>query len=90
MFFVYILRSKIDGGFYIGFTSDLKKRLSEHNSGKTKSLKRRIPLELIHYEEFRTKKEAKAREKKIKSWKGGEPFKNLLVGSPRLRRDLSR
>ena len=47
-------------------------------------------MELIYYEEFSTKKEAKAREKQIKSWKGGEPFKNLLEGSPRLRRDLSR
>ena len=87
MFFVYILRSKADEGYYIGYTSNLDKRIREHNSGKTKSLKHRIPLELIYSEEFDTKKEAKAREEKQKSWKGGIALKNLLKSSPRLWRD---
>lgn len=87
MFFAYILESKVDSGFYIGYTSDIQKRLREHNSGKTKSLRHRIPFELIYYEEFSTIKEAKAREKQFKSWKGGEALKYLLKSSPRLRRD---
>ncbi len=33
MFYVYVLRSKKDDGFYIGFTSNLKRRIIEHNSG---------------------------------------------------------
>ena len=39
MFFVYILQSEKDGGFYIGYTSDLDKRLQQHNAGKTRLLK---------------------------------------------------
>ena len=87
MFFVYILRSKVDNGYYIGYTSDLNKRIREHNSGKTKSLKHRLPLELLYSEEYESKRDAKAREVQIKSWKGGDAFKNLLISSPRLRRD---
>ena len=87
MFFVYILRSKFDDGYYIGYTSDLNERIREHNSGKTKSLKHRLPLELLYSEEYESKRDAKAREAQIKSWKGGDAFKNLLISSPRLRRD---
>ena len=87
MFFVYILRSKADEGYYIGYTSNLDKRIREHNSGKTKSLKHRLPIELIYSEEYDTKRGAKAREVKLKSWKGGIALKNLLRSSPRLRRD---
>ena len=87
MFFVYILRSKVDNGYYIGYTSDLNKRIREHNSGKTKPLKHRLPLELLYSEEYESKRDAKAREAQIKSWKGGDAFKNLLISSPRLRRD---
>jgi predicted GIY-YIG superfamily endonuclease len=34
-FYVYVLISEQDNSWYIGFTSDLEKRFSEHNSGKT-------------------------------------------------------
>ncbi len=87
MFFIYILRSRADNGYYVGFTSDLNKRIKEHNSGRTKSLKHRLPLELVYSEEYEKKKDAKAREAQLKSWKGGDAFKNLLRSSPRLRRD---
>jgi putative endonuclease len=94
MYFVYILRSQKDHGYYIGYTADLEKRMKEHNAGKTRSLKRRLPVELVYTEEFQRKADAKAREQQIKSWKGGEPFQALVGGSrafggvpPRLRRD---
>ena len=38
-YFVYVLESEIDGRLYKGQTSDIEKRLTEHNSGKTKSTK---------------------------------------------------
>jgi len=41
MFFVYILQSEKDGGFYIGYISDLNKRIRQHNAGKTRLLKHR-------------------------------------------------
>ena len=81
MYFVYILQSKKDRGYYIGYTADLKKRVKEHNSGKTRSLRHRLPMDLIYLEEFESKWDAKARECQIKSWKGGESFKRLIGGS---------
>jgi predicted GIY-YIG superfamily endonuclease len=30
MFYVYVLRSEADSGLYIGYSSDLKKRLAQH------------------------------------------------------------
>ena len=51
-YFVYILESEIDGRLYKGQTSDLDKRLQEHNSGKTKSTKGYIPWKLVHFEKL--------------------------------------
>ncbi|MFH1383930.1 MAG: GIY-YIG nuclease family protein, partial [Candidatus Omnitrophota bacterium] len=33
MYYIYVLRSKKDNRFYTGFTSDLRKRFSQHNEG---------------------------------------------------------
>ena len=41
-YYVYILKSLVDGKFYTGYTSNLKKRLDEHNKGLTKSTKSSI------------------------------------------------
>ena len=54
-YFVYIFTSLKDSKRYIGMTSDLNRRLNEHNSGKVKSTKNRRPLELIYTEEFTSK-----------------------------------
>lgn len=78
MYSVYILQSKKDGGYYVGCTSNLYKRLLAHNSGKTVSLKNRQPLKLIYFEEYNSIEEAYKREKQIKSYKGGEAFKKLI------------
>ena len=79
MYYVYVLQSQKDFGYYIGFTEDIEKRIKRHNSGFTKSIKHRIPFKLVHQEEYLTKKEAKNREKQIKSYKGGEAFKRLIL-----------
>ncbi|MEA3464213.1 MAG: GIY-YIG nuclease family protein, partial [Patescibacteria group bacterium] len=50
MFYVYVLKSKKDGQFYIGSTNDLKKRLRFHNKGRVFATKTRIPFELVYYE----------------------------------------
>ncbi|HQF43863.1 MAG TPA: GIY-YIG nuclease family protein [Ignavibacteriaceae bacterium] len=78
MFYVYILKSKSTNKFYIGHTNNLKRRLEEHNTGKTSSIKAYIPWEIIYCEEFLTKAEAYNREKEIKSYKSGFKFKELL------------
>jgi putative endonuclease len=49
-YFVYILESETDGRHYKGQTSDIDKRVKEHNSGKTKSTKGYMPWKLVYFE----------------------------------------
>ncbi|MBW7891246.1 MAG: GIY-YIG nuclease family protein [Chitinophagaceae bacterium] len=81
MFFVYVLRSQKDGRFYVGLTDDVTRRLKEHNSGKTKSTKGFIPWELLFFETFVTRIEARNREKYLKSGVGKEYVKSYWSGS---------
>ncbi len=66
MFFVYVLKSKKDGTTYIGSTEFLERRINEHNQGKTKSIKHKLPVELVYYESYNTKKLARKREIELK------------------------
>ena len=66
MYYVYILKSKIDDSFYTGSTNNLKRRFYEHNSGLVFSTKIRKPFELIYYEAYRDDKDARKREKNLK------------------------
>lgn len=75
MFYVYILKSLKDNRIYTGFTSNLKHRAKEHNSGKVKSTKHRRPLKLIYYEAYLSKKDAQERENYLKS---GGKAKNVI------------
>ena len=78
MYYVYILKSEMDNRYYIGSTENLEMRLKAHNRGSVKSTKNRRPLQLVWSEKYFTRAEAMKREKKIKSYKGGEAFKLLL------------
>lgn len=77
-YFVYILFSLKDKGLYIGFTSDLKKRLIQHAKSQVTATKLRIPFLLIHYEYFIDKTDAKAREEFLKSGYGRKQLKEIL------------
>ena len=79
--FIYILQSKKDGKYYIGETADVAARLLFHNSGRQRSTKGRIPFVLVLADQYETKQEALLREKQIKSWQGGNSFKQLLLGT---------
>jgi len=69
MFYVYVLKSKKDLNLYIGYTSDLRKRLKEHNEGKNLSTRNRFPFRLVYYEAYESKKDAMVRELKLKKFK---------------------
>jgi putative endonuclease len=56
-----MLHSKTTGRFYIGCTSDLARRLVEHNAGKTRSLRGAIPVSLVYEERYETLVEARRR-----------------------------
>ncbi|MEI6039906.1 MAG: GIY-YIG nuclease family protein [Candidatus Berkelbacteria bacterium] len=66
MFCLYILKSLKDEKLYIGSTSNLKRRLEEHNSGKVFSTKTRIPFELVYTEVYKAEKDARHREHNLK------------------------
>lgn len=66
MFYVYILKSKKDGELYFGYTSDLIKRLKEHNLRLVRSTKSRIPLYCVYYEAYASKEDAIKREHNLK------------------------
>ena len=75
MWFAYALRSEKDGGLYVGMTSNVGKRLAEHNRGYNRSTKSRIPFSLIYFEECSSRSEAREREKYLKSGIGRDFLK---------------
>ena len=77
-FITYILQSMNDHMFYVGYTTNLKKRLEEHNSGKVKSTKDRSPLRVVYYEVCYNQADALHREKYLKSSYGKRYIKNRL------------
>lgn len=77
-YYVYVLHCIKDNGFYIGFTKDLKNRLSLHANGEIHSTKSRLPVKLLHYEYFIEEKDAKAREIFLKSGYGRNQLKDIL------------
>ena len=78
MFSVYIIKNRTNN-YYVGFTSNIDKRLKHHNSNKSRSTKNKGPWKLVHIEVFNDKKSAWLREKQIKNYKGGEAFKKLVI-----------
>lgn len=78
MFYVYALRSIKSGRFYTGYTSDLRKRLAEHNKGSSTYTRFRGPYELVYYEACMEANDALAREKYLKSGMGRRYLKNRI------------
>ena len=80
-YYTYVLLSKKDSKLYIGYTNDIKRRLSQHAGGEVPSTKNRRPLTLVHYEYFIDEIDAKAREKYLKSGYGHEQLGSILKNS---------
>jgi putative endonuclease len=78
VFYVYILQSEKDKSLYIGYSSDLRKRLIRHNEKQVTSTKHKIPWKLIYYEAYLEKKDATGREKFLKSGSGWRFIKKQL------------
>jgi putative endonuclease len=68
----------VDLSWYIGYTSDIQKRIHEHNTGKCTTTKRKMPWMLIYYEVGFSKQDAINREKYLKSGMGRRYLKNRL------------
>ena len=64
MHYVYIIQNE-HNELYFGYTSDLRRRMQEHNSGQSFYTKNHSQ-ELVYYEAYRNKKDATMREAKLK------------------------
>jgi putative endonuclease len=64
--YAYVLRCS-DGTFYTGYTTDVERRVAEHDAGKgAKYTRGRTPVELVHVESFESRSAAMSREYEIK------------------------
>ena len=70
MYFVYVLYSFKFDRSYVGMTTDLDRRLYQHNTGQNSSTKPFVPWKIVHTEEFPTVHEAREREKYLKTAAG--------------------
>ncbi len=86
-FYIYILRSLVDGTHYVGSTQNVGERLKQHNWGKSTYTKRHRPYELMYTESFDTRKEAEERERRIKKNSNIKNFLKSRVPSVQLNRD---
>lgn len=75
---VYVLLSEKDKLFYIGYTSDIERRLNQHNSGQSASTAPRRPLQLIFCEYYLFKEDALKRENYFKTTAGKKALKLML------------
>ncbi len=78
MYYVYVLLSGSDGGFYTGSTGDLKHRVGEHSEGLVKTTRDRRPLELVYYEACNSRKDGCRREKYLKTSAGKRYLRDRL------------
>lgn len=63
MYYVYLLEDINNKGWYIGYTSDLRKRVAQHNSGNGAKTTKNKTWNLMYYEAYQDKKDAEGREK---------------------------
>lgn len=78
MFYNYLIQSQKNRNLYIGYTKNLQQRLGEHNRGENKSTKRDIPWKMIYCEICINEKDAKRREKYLKTSQGQRLLKRRL------------
>jgi putative endonuclease len=78
---VYVLLSEKDENFYVGLTTDLKRRFDEHNQGRNTSTASRRPFTLVHAEFYLSKSDAERRETYLKTAKGRRVLRLMLRDS---------
>ncbi len=81
MYYVYVLKSQVDGKLYIGYTTSLRNRLQKHQYGEVLSTSPRRPFDLIFYEGYKNMEDAKRREGYLKTSKGKSSLRMMLRDS---------
>ena len=80
MYKLYILYSEKLNRYYVGYTNDFERRISEHNRIKGKYTDIGIPWILVYSEDYNDKKSARDRERFIKSMKSKQYITELISG----------
>ncbi len=85
---MYVLRSESDSGFYVGFSTNLRARLRQHQEGASIATSHRGPWKLIYYEAYLNQEDALGRERYLKSGSGRRflraQLKHYLLREPLL------
>ena len=79
MYYTYILKSLKNNKYYIGYSSDIDRRLERHNNGKVKYSMIYRPWIIYYFERFEDKRDAILRERQIKSWKSRKMIEKLKL-----------
>lgn len=78
MYYTYILRSLFSNKLYAGYSANLRERIKKHKSKGVHTTKSMGELELIFYEAFKSRIDAKRREKYFKTTKGKRSLRLML------------
>ena len=90
MWYVYVLYSVSSGKTYVGYSNDLERRLFEHNVSESKGFTLRYrPWLLIYKEAYETEREAMRRERFLKSGRGREQVKSIILDYLNTTKDLT-
>lgn len=82
MYYTYILKStKIPGAVYKGWTKDLKSRLAQHNTGRSKYSSKYAPWEIESYFAFSSEQQAMDFERYLKSSSGKSFMHKRLISN---------
>ncbi len=71
IYFFYLLRCN-DGSLYAGITTDVTRRLVEHNSASIKASKytrSRQPVKMVYQEKLSSRSKALKRKAEVKKWR---------------------
>ena len=68
MYYVYLLKDPNSDWIYIGYTSNLRRRLKEHREGQTQTTRRFSSIQLVYYEAYKSAEDAQERERKLKQY----------------------
>jgi putative endonuclease len=77
--YVYILKSIKNNSYYLGSTSDISRRLMEHNQGKTTYTKNLMPWKLVFYKKYDTLVQARQVEYKLKRSKSKKLLEQIII-----------
>ncbi len=76
--YVYVVQSLKDSQLYIGYTTDLIRRIKEHNRGLNRSTRPYLPWKLVYCEACLDLRDAKRREGYLKTNQGARLLKRRI------------